>query len=33
MYIDHISEVYKVDIPVLGTLPNYFVLNNTSFLF
>ena len=33
MYTDHILEIYKVDIPVLGTLPSSLVLKNTSFLF
>jgi len=30
---DHVLEVYKVDIPVLGALPSSFILSNTSFLF
>jgi len=33
VYTDHVLEVYKVDISVLRTLPNSFVLKQYQFLF
>ena len=33
MYIDHVLEVYKVDLPILKALLSSLVLINTRFLF
>ena len=33
MYIDHVPEIYKVDISILITLLSSFVPNNTSSFF
>ena len=30
MCTDHVPEVYKVDNPILGTLPSSFMFNNIS---
>ena len=33
MYIDHVPEIDRVDLSILGTPPSSLVLNNISFSF